>query len=83
MGLAEVPLSNRRRKQGERLFDATLYLDRAPLGSATLAGALLRYPVMTFKVVAAIYWQALRLWLKRIPFHPHPRNKEAPHPVNT
>jgi DUF1365 family protein len=76
-----VHLQNR--QHDERLFDATLYLDRAPLGSAALAGALLRYPFMTFKVVAAIYWQALRLWLKRIPFHPHPRKKEAPHPVNT
>jgi len=70
-------------QDGDRLFDATLFLDRQPIGSAALAGVLLRFPFMTLKVVAAIYWQALRLWLKKTPFHPHPRKKEAPHPVKT
>ena len=27
---------------------------------------------MTARVIAAIHWQALRLWLKGCPFHPHP-----------
>jgi DUF1365 family protein len=26
-------------------------------------------------VLAAIYWQALRLWLKRAPFHGHPAQR--------
>ncbi len=30
------------------------------------------HPFMTGKVLAAIYWQALRLWLKRTPFFTHP-----------
>jgi DUF1365 family protein len=29
---------------------------------------------MTAHVVVAIYWQAMRLWLKRIPFVPHPKS---------
>jgi len=31
-----------------------------------------RFPMMTARVVGGIYWQALRLWLKRTPFHSHP-----------
>jgi DUF1365 family protein len=48
-----------------------------------LSAALLRYPFMTLKVVGAIYYQALRLWLKKVPFHPHPEKKEAPQAVKT
>ena len=55
-----------------RDFDATLVLQRRELTGAAMARALLRYPLMTMKVVAAIHWQALRLWLKRTPVHDHP-----------
>jgi DUF1365 family protein len=34
---------------------------------------------MTAKVAAAIYWNALRLWFKRIPFHTHPDQTGAGH----
>lgn len=55
-----------------RDFDATLTLQRCPLSAATLAGCLLRHPWMTAKVVFAIHWQALWLWLKRNPVYDHP-----------
>jgi DUF1365 family protein len=41
--------------------------------AGNLNRALWRYPLMTGKVALAIYWQALRLFLKRIPFYHHPR----------
>jgi len=63
------------REGGKRIFDATLSLRRLPVSSRTLASALLRYPLMTAKVGAAIYWQAFRLWMKRAPFFPHPSKR--------
>ncbi len=60
------------RRDGERVFDATLALARVPLRGASLARALLAYPAMTARVVALIHWQALKLLLKRVPFHVHP-----------
>ncbi len=63
-----------------KLFDATLCLAREPITAATLAHALLAFPLMTLKVVAAIHWEALRLWLKRVPVFPH--RQRAPIDVN-
>jgi uncharacterized protein len=56
----------------DKVFDATLALRRVELNGASLARALARFPFMTAEVVAKIYWQALRLALKRTPFHAHP-----------
>ncbi len=52
--------------------DATLALRRRELDRASLAAVLLRFPWMTGKVALTIYWQALKLWLKRTPFFDHP-----------
>ncbi|BEI43534.1 MULTISPECIES: DUF1365 domain-containing protein [unclassified Polynucleobacter] len=43
-----------------------------PLSRSALSRAKLRYPMMTFGVIARIHWQALKLWLKGVPFHSKP-----------
>lgn len=60
-----------------REFDATLVLRRHAIDGVGLARVLWRYPLMTIKVVVAIHWQALRLWLRGNPVHDHPNNKAA------
>ncbi|MBU3823390.1 MAG: DUF1365 domain-containing protein [Candidatus Oceanisphaera merdipullorum] len=51
------------------LFDATLSLRRQQFERGVLKTALLQWPLMTLTIVRGIYWQALRLFLKRIPYH--------------
>jgi hypothetical protein len=64
-------------RDGDRLFDASLSLRRREISGKSLTRVLFQYPVMTGKVIFLIYWQALRLVMKRIPFCPHPDNADA------
>ncbi|MCY4357904.1 MAG: DUF1365 domain-containing protein [Gammaproteobacteria bacterium] len=63
------------REQAElpKVFDATMTLSRRELNQAELRSVLLRTPAQTVAVLAGIYWQALKLFLKGTPLFKHPR----------
>ncbi len=59
--------------RARQVFDADLELERRPWDAATLRRTLFRFPWMTLKVIAAIHWEALWIWIKRVPVFTHPR----------
>ncbi len=63
-----------------KVFDATLVVQRTPVTRKQIRHSLRRFPLESFKVVAGIYWHALRLKLKGVPFHTHPDKLPSDHP---
>jgi DUF1365 family protein len=61
------------------MFAASHVARLQPLTSAGIARSFLRVPWVSLKVVGAIHYEALRLWLKGMPFFGRP---EPPHPVS-
>lgn len=71
------------------LLAATFHGRRQPLTSTHLIAAFFALPVVTLKVMVAIHYEAVRLWLKGLRLHPRPRHIPDPpsparvHPVPT
>ena len=64
---------------GRRVFDAVLDLEREPLTrGALLRSTLVDAPLGSFRTIAAIHWQALRLWCKGAAYHPYPHVPRPP-----
>jgi DUF1365 family protein len=65
-------------QQQEKVFDATMSLKPSSINAHEIRKTLIRFPLMTVKVANGIYWNALKLWIKGVPFYSHPNksNKE-------
>jgi DUF1365 family protein len=59
-------------RDGERVFDSTLTGERRELTTGSLLQTVLRHPHSGLRTLALIHYQALRLWLKKAPFHAKP-----------
>jgi uncharacterized protein len=51
-----------------KIFEASLLLKKQEFNKRNLFKIWTQLPVMTGKIVVSIYWQALKLFIKRIPF---------------
>jgi DUF1365 family protein len=65
-------------REGDRIFQALMQLERQPLTNFSMLRSLARRPVAAFHLLGAIYFQALRLWMKRCQFFPHPGSPKQP-----
>jgi DUF1365 family protein len=74
-----INMQNWREVDGEKIkeFDATLVLQRDEITVKKLRRLMWRYPLMTLKVGASIYWQAVKIFLKGIPIFDHPGNRQT------
>lgn len=77
---ARMMLAIRLTDGGGDVMTATQTGERHEMTDRNLLSALIRHPLLTFKVVTAIHFEAVRLWLKGVRQKPRPA---APRPTVT
>ena len=63
-------------KTGQRFFISTLKGKKKLLSNTRLLKSFFAIPFIPLQIMVLIHWQALRLWLKKLSFHPKAKNPE-------
>ncbi len=59
-------------KDGQHIFEAGINLSSLELNEKNITYCKRKYPFMPLKGFLLIYWHALKLWIKGVPFHSNP-----------
>lgn len=70
-------IENHSKENEQKIFDATLMMRSMELNNRNLRRCFLSIPSMTIKTLAGIYWQALKLFIKGVPYVAHAKKKGA------
>ncbi|NDV63545.1 DUF1365 domain-containing protein [Puniceicoccales bacterium CK1056] len=69
-------VNNSEKGASKPFFRSSLTGHAVPLNNRSLAAYSLRFPFITLKVIILIHWHALKLYLKKVPFH---KKSDDPH----
>lgn len=63
-------------KGGNKFFLSTLKGDEKKISNGNMIKYFLSIPLIPLQVMGMIHWQAFKLWVKKLPFHPKDKNPE-------
>ncbi len=63
------------------VLTASYAAKQIPLSAKALASQVLKMPLLSLKVISGIHWEAVRLWLKRVPWFSHVPKTIPPPPL--
>ncbi len=72
----KILMQNQNHGEKSNFFLASMDLKYKDLNFRNVIASLICVPLMSFKTIIGIYWQALLLYMKQVPFYTHPKKRE-------